>query len=184
MGLREVASDVTDSIGAGDSRKRPRDTALLRAVALLARREHSALELRTKLIAKGFDATEVEAAIERLAAQGLQSDQRFVEALVRSRTQAGQGPARLRMELARHGLAELGEPALQAQAGEEGWLQRALDFARRRFPHGLRDPRDARRLGDQLLRRGHSPSHVRSVLAELRAEGVAEPHGFEDADPG
>jgi regulatory protein len=154
---------------ARDSPRR-RDSALLRAVALLARREHSSSELRAKLLAKGFPQAEVDAALERLAAQGLQSDQRFAEALVRSRVQAGQGPARLRMELARHGVADWGEAALAAQASEEGWLQRALDFARRRFPEGARDARDERRLGDQLLRRGHSPAHVREVIKALRSE--------------
>lgn len=155
-------------------RSRRRDSALLRGVAFLARREHSTVELRAKLLAKGFLAEEVELALDTLSARDLQSDRRFVEMLVRSRVQAGQGPARLRLELARHGLADLGEAALAEQSGQQDWLQRALAFARRRFPEGPRDARDERRLGDQLLRRGHSSAHVREVLAELRKQRASD----------
>lgn len=149
-------------------------SALSRALALLARREHSRQELRSKLIARGFSDAEVDEALARLSENGLQSDERFVEALVRTRLQSGQGPARLRLELARHGLADLGDAALAEHAEHDGWHERALAFARKRFPAGVRSDRDAQRLAGQLLRRGHSSAVVRSVLAELGRQEYSE----------
>ena len=72
---------------------------------LLARREHSVAELRAKLIAREFDAGEVDRAVARLAEEGLVSDERFAEAYVASRVRKGQGPLRIRVELERRGVS-------------------------------------------------------------------------------
>ena len=72
---------------------------------LLARREHSVAELRTKLIAREFDADEVDSVVTRLSEEGLVSDERFAEAFVSSRVRKGQGPLRIRVELERRGVA-------------------------------------------------------------------------------
>jgi regulatory protein len=75
------------------------------AMDLLARREHSASELRLKLIARDFDASEVDQAVSKLVEEGLISDQRFAEAFVTSRVRKGQGPSRIRQELERRGVS-------------------------------------------------------------------------------
>lgn len=69
------------------------------AVALLARREHGAAELTTKLLQKGLTQTEVNDAIVQCQDLGLQSDLRFVESLCRTRVRQGYGPIRMRQEL-------------------------------------------------------------------------------------
>ena len=73
---------------------------------LLARREHSALELRLKLIAREFDRDDIDFAIERLIDEGLLSDARFAQAFIASRMRKGQGPVRIRGELEQRGVAE------------------------------------------------------------------------------
>jgi len=150
--------------------RRPGETALAKAVGLLSRREHSALELRRKLLQRGFDETEVERALAHLAERGLQDDERFAQSLGRIRANGGHGPHRLRAELAQHGLrAEQVASALDASGDPEAWRQRALALAEKRCPRGVRDLREQRRLADFLARRGFGAEDVRAVLSALSA---------------
>lgn len=66
---------------------------------MLARREHSRAELHLRLRAHGHDTQEIEAVIERLGEQGLQSDTRWAQALTRRRQAQGYGPLRIRAEI-------------------------------------------------------------------------------------
>ena len=72
-----------------------------KAYQLLARREYSVFELRRKFnaLAPGHIATQV---LNELIQQGMQSDKRFAEMLVRARFNAGKGPAILKHELDKH----------------------------------------------------------------------------------
>jgi regulatory protein len=74
-------------------------------VQLLARREHSALELRRKLEARGIERDAAVAAVQELAAAGWQSDARYVDSLVRTRIGQGYGPLRIESELEAAGVA-------------------------------------------------------------------------------
>ncbi|MDM1707129.1 regulatory protein RecX [Thiopseudomonas alkaliphila] len=76
------------------------------AMNLLARREHSAAELGQKLRQREFTQAVIQAVIERLQAQGLQSDERFVESFIRGRAYSGKGPLRLREELQHKGISQ------------------------------------------------------------------------------
>ena len=71
---------------------------------LLARREHATGEMRKKLIGKGIAAPLVDAALEKLVAEGLLSDRRFVEAFLLSRKNRGYGPLRIQAELRQRGI--------------------------------------------------------------------------------
>lgn len=84
------------------------------ALNLLARREHSKLELQRKLVAKGFADTEIAEVVEKLSCQGLQSDARFVESYINMRWRRGFGPIRIKAELCERGIdQELVERFLQ-----------------------------------------------------------------------
>jgi len=72
------------------------------AIRYLARREHSVRELVDKLIAKGFELSDIHETIARLQAENLQSEGRFVEMLIRSRISQGKGPVRIIHELEEH----------------------------------------------------------------------------------
>lgn len=74
------------------------------ALNLLARREHSKLELQRKLLTKGFNADEIIPVLQVLEQQNLQSDQRFVENYILMRYKRGFGPVRIKAELCERGI--------------------------------------------------------------------------------
>lgn len=87
------------------------------ALDLLARREHSAAELGTKL-AKRFRCREsdpdlIEQVIRQLVSDGLLSDERFAVSRVRQLSGRGYGPARIRNELRRQQVDGLVSDSLQ-----------------------------------------------------------------------
>ncbi|MFC5568574.1 recombination regulator RecX [Lysobacter yangpyeongensis] len=146
-------------------RRKPRElTATQRALGLLTRREHSRKELTRKLTSRGMDAAEVEHAVAKLAGDGWQSDGRFAESLVRSRISNGYGPARIRAELATHGLdADTIAAALDTFHGD--WAETASDLVRRRYgPVATLDLNQRRKAADFLMRRGFDGASVRSAL--------------------
>jgi regulatory protein len=146
--------------------RRPEPTPAQRALALLVRREHSRPELARKLRARGVPAEEARNAVARMTEAGWQDDLRFACSLVRSRVAGGQGPVRIRAELASHGIAEaVAEEAFAAlaQAGEDDWPARARDLVRRRFGPELETLQARRKAADFLLRRGFDGDTVRAV---------------------
>ena len=146
--------------------RRPEPTPAQRALALLVRREHSRPELARKLRARGVPAEEARNAVARMAEAGWQDDLRFACSLARSRAAGGQGPVRIRAELASHGIAEaLVEEAFAAlaEAGDDDWLARARDLVRRRFGQALDTLQARRKAADFLLRRGFDGDLVRAV---------------------
>jgi len=75
-----------------------------KALDLLAMREHATKEIRAKLIGKGIAPRLVDETLEKLAAEGLLNDERFVEAFLRSRKNRGYGPLRIQTELRQRGI--------------------------------------------------------------------------------
>lgn len=140
------------------------------ALRLLARREHSLRELRTKLRLRGHQDSAIEAVLKELAARGLVSDERFAEAFLRSRLERGQGPLKIRAQLRERGVA----PGLiDAALGETeiDWDRRAAAARSRRF--GKSPPADRNEMARQarfLRGRGYSEGQVaRAVLGESRS---------------
>jgi len=76
------------------------------AVNLLSRREHSALEIRDKLLKRDFDEDEIKLTIKELQQGGWLSDERFAEAYIRMRQLKGFGPVRITIELNERGVDE------------------------------------------------------------------------------
>jgi regulatory protein len=133
------------------------------ALGMLARRERSRRELRRRLDHKGFDGDEAEAALDRLADQHYQDDDRFAGMLARSRAGQGYGPARIRMELKTHGLDDAAV-RLCLEELDMDWHASAAAQLRKRY--GGKAPADhAERVkrAQFLLRRGFSAATVRSV---------------------
>ena len=115
------------------------------ALDLLARREHSYAELLRKLRQRGAPVEMAEVELDRLQDDGLLSDERFCEAYVRSRSQRGYGPQRLREELRQRGVSQaLIERELSSAQRDWPALARAA-FAKR-FPDGpATEPRERAR---------------------------------------
>lgn len=134
------------------------------ALRLLARREYSRSELRRKLDLGGYAKVESDAALARLGEQHYQDDQRFAAMLVRHRAAQGYGPARIRMELKTHGLADAAIRRLLDEA-EVDWQANAAHQLRRRY--GGKPAADREEQGKRaqfLLRRGFSAATVRYAI--------------------
>ena len=95
------------------------------ALRLLARREHSTYELRTKLLARGGSFETVSATLDELNTDGYVSDSRFTDVAVRARLRTNDGPIKIRAYLVQRGIIE----SLIKQHlpnDQEFWLERAL----------------------------------------------------------
>ena len=136
------------------------------AVRLLTRREHSRKELARKLFARGMPADLVEEVLQNLQARRLQSDARYAESLVNSRVSRGQGPVRIRRDLAQQGIPDTDiDTALEA-AGVD-WYALARETRTRRFG----DPAPAEwkeraRQARFLEYRGFSGDQIREALGD------------------
>ncbi|MEO7064327.1 MAG: regulatory protein RecX [Dokdonella sp.] len=134
-----------------------------KALGLLARREHSARELKTKLAQRGHAADEAGVAIDLLRDQQFQSDDRFAGSIARRRAAQGYGPRRIEAELKSHSLADVAIRAVLADLDVD-WTASAAAQLRRHY--GAKAPADrderAKRAGF-LLRRGFDAATVRDV---------------------
>ncbi len=134
------------------------------AMDLLARREHTRKELARKLSKKFRAVPEiVEEELDKLRAEGLQSDARLAEVFIRSRVSRSQGPVKIKMELRGKGVDDetLG---LAFETCEVDWFALVEQVARKRF--GESAPSDAReraRRGRFLQQRGFNFDHIGSL---------------------
>ncbi|MFM1859383.1 MAG: recombination regulator RecX [Burkholderiaceae bacterium] len=134
---------------------------LSRGVALLARREHSRLELSRKLAPHAESPEQLTEVLNRLSENGLLSDARFAEALVRVRGQS-YGLARLRGELSQKGV---NEAQAEAALDEARQSESSRHFAvwQKRFgqpPSSLPEKAKQQRF---MAARGFSPELYRAL---------------------
>jgi len=141
------------------------------ALVLLARREYASAELTAALVRKGYAADVVAEVVAELVGERLVDDNRYAHSLVRQLAQRGQGPARIRQELAQAGI-----PAEQISAAIDGdidWHALARNVRSRKF--GADVPRDWPERARQmrfLQYRGFSNDHIGSCLGD--APGVPD----------
>ena len=133
---------------------------------LLARREHSVLELRRKLDKRGMSGELVEQALQGLVADGLLDENRFAESFVSSRISKGQGPVRMRGDLSERGLSgELIEQTLASTGCD--WFELASQVRARRF--GREAPGDYPERARQsrfLQYRGFTSEQIRFAVGD------------------
>ena len=138
------------------------------AYTLLARREYARQELANKLLGKGFEPSLVDRVVEQLVAERLLSDERFVEAFVRSRSNRGYGPRRIEAELRERGISdELSDERIAAGPSEEetDWVARAAEVRCKKFGEEL--PSDFQERAKQmryLEYRGFTHEQIRRVF--------------------
>ena len=160
-GRRDSPAAGNDLLGEEDRRYR---LALERGVRLLAEREHSVRELTAKLTAKGFDAATAALAVDDLRGRGLQSDARFAESFVHSRIGRGQGPIRIRQELAARGVDDEVADEVLTQSTDY-WLELAGDARRKKFGDAAPQSRDDwNRQARFLAQRGFPSDLIYRVL--------------------
>ncbi len=145
---------------------RAADPALIRARAidLLARREHSRLELRQKLAQRGFPAEHLDPVLDQLVAEGLLDEGRYAEMYACSRADKGYGPLRIASELRERGIAK--ERVDQALAGlEDDWVVKLRQLHRKRFNSLIPDNAAGRMQQTRVLRQhGFTLEQVRCLF--------------------
>ncbi|WP_455205463.1 recombination regulator RecX [Kaarinaea lacus] len=103
----------------------------IKAMNLLARREHSVAELKRKLQNKGYDENVIEQVLQDLCQQNLLSDARFTESYVNYRCNNGFGPLRIQQELKQKGISDA---VIDAYINDsERWQQKAAEVWAKRF---------------------------------------------------
>lgn len=148
------------------------------ALNMLARREFSQAELRSRLADRFPEQPEaVDAALLRLVDTGLQNDERYAEAFLRSQINRSRGPVRIKHEARQKGVAALVLPLLDDWGVD--WFELALDAARRKL--GTSDPTDQKtraRIARFLAYRGFTGDQVRHSLETLQKTDKTVDDGF------
>lgn len=131
------------------------------ALGLLAAREHSATELVRKLRTKGYSAREVDDVLERLQAQGAQSDARYAAARARYRATVSKwGWAKIALELRAQGIDGTLVGAAKDSLAEDGVV--FADMAK----SVAKPDADRQKALARLLRRGYSMDEAKAALDE------------------
>ena len=106
---------------------------LEKAIQILTPREHSAYELRVKLLKRNVDRAKIEAIIAYLVELDYLSDERFAEAYIAERTRKGDGPLKIRSNLQKRGVdRSLSDQFLSTD--DDFWIEQASDVLSKRFP--------------------------------------------------
>jgi regulatory protein len=145
-----------------------------RALALLAKREHSRWELRRKLLSRFPNQPDrVNEVLLRLERETYQSDSRFAEAFVRMRQTKGIGAQRLRQELRMRGIEDhLIECALMPSLNENETLQQMLLVWQKKFAKLPADAKEKHRQMRFLLYRGFRQQDIESLFAHLKNDSM------------
>ena len=130
---------------------------------MLARRDRASGELGAKLRDLGYDAGVVAAVVERLTAEKLVDDVRYVDNFLRYHAGRGQGPLRIRQELRQAGLT--GPLVEDALAAWPDWVEGARRARTRKFGSGApATPADRARQMRFLGYRGFTSAEIRAAL--------------------
>lgn len=136
-----------------------------KAIAFLARREHSQKELTQKLLNKGYDRASIVSLLDELVQQDLQSDARFTECYVRMRKNAGFGPLRIEMELKSRGITDaLIHQYLDTLSPD--WLDHLQYVLEKRFLDHQLTHKDWQKAYRFLLYRGFPSDLIRECLKQ------------------
>ena len=133
----------------------------VRALQLLARREHSRAELQRKLATHAESPEELDQVLDTLQAERLLSDHRFAAQRVIMRAQR-YGDARLKQELLQRGIKEADIAAAMPEAGDEA--ERCRSVWSRKFDHLPLTPEERGKQMRFLQYRGFSGDAIRRVL--------------------
>lgn len=146
----------------------PSQAALDVAVRLLARRNHARAELAGKLRLRGFSGAAIEAALSACDRYGYLDDEETARQFFRELRRKGNGPLKIRRELARRGLNGDGvDGMLDGYAGgaEERAAARELLEKRRARYDREPDPRKRREKIQRFLQgRGFTGAVIRELL--------------------
>ena len=137
----------------------------MKAMDLLARREHSFFELKFKLLKKDFNEEQVETELHRLIDDNLLSDSRFTEAFILSRKEQGKGPLRIESELQQRGIDDALISSHLANVDENEWSEIACDALEKKLGKGKQVDYDKKlKFMRFLSNRGFKDFQVREAI--------------------
>ena len=132
------------------------------AANMIGSRALSKKELTRRLVKKGSDEANAQAAADWLEDIGAVDDAGYAAALARHYGGKGYGPARVREELRRRGVdRSLWDEALEELPEAAEVLDQLI---RKKCRGDLSDPREKKRVSDALLRRGFAWSDVKAAM--------------------
>ena len=142
------------------------DAALVRkALSYLSRREHHRAELKSKLSrSKASDEASIEAVLDRLEAEGLLSDMRYIESFITSRISRFYGPMRIRMELLQKKLNPESIEQMLAKSDTD-WQDNARICLQKKFPQKSSNAQELAKQRQFLWQRGYSEEMIRYALS-------------------
>ena len=141
-----------------------RQEVLQRACDFLGRREHSRKELQHKLARRCEDEALIEELLDKLADEGLQSDERFTESFVHHRVNNGKGPLKIQQELNQRGVDQ-NLISIYLDSAEVDWLTLANEVRTKKY--GNEVPADYQKQALQsrfLYSRGFSSEHIKRLF--------------------
>ena len=137
----------------------------VKAMDLLARREHSFFELKSKLLKKDFEEEKIEKELNQLVEDKLLSDSRFTEAFISSRKDQGKGPLRIQSELKERGVDEALIGSHLVNVDENEWLKIAYDALEKKLGKGKQVDYDKKlKFMRFLSNRGFKDFQVREAI--------------------
>jgi regulatory protein len=132
------------------------------ALACLARREHSRVELERKLAQSGHAAEEIAALLDDFAARNWLSDRRYAESYVADH-RARSGAVKLAYELRQRGIDDtIIEAVLKANRDSE--LERAHEVWRKKFGTQPATPQEKAKQMRFMQSRGFSLETIRQLF--------------------
>ena len=134
-----------------------------RALGLLSRREHSARELKRKLVQKGVATDEARDVVDEMGVATYQSDERFAGALVRRRAASGYGPARIRAERATHGIVRDAANQVLAESDVDWLLVARKEYLRKYAGSEPADAKERQKRMAWLASRGFDAATIRQL---------------------
>ena len=141
-----------------------------KAIALLARREHSRAELATKLARLSCDTAAIDALLDALTSENLLSERRAAQSIVRARSPR-QGMMRVAGELRARGIdGELAGEMLRGLVDTE--VERAGALWQRKYGAPAVDAPSRARQMRFLQARGFSSDVIRAVVPAARKEAA------------
>lgn len=142
---------------------------MLAAQSLLAQREHSQKQLMAKLQRKGFQQQAIEAVMDQLIEQRLQSDARYGEACIHSRVRKGYGPNFIKQYLQQQGLESALIEQLLTQI-QISWPAEAMRVWHKKFAVLPETPKQKAKQQQFLYYRGFDSSTIQTLFETLSAQ--------------
>jgi regulatory protein len=133
------------------------------ALKLLARREHSARELKRKLKARGISDEDATSAVAHATAEGWQSNPRYAGMLVRTRIAGGYGPVRIEAELEVAGVPRE-EIRAALDSAEVDWSALACEVHAKKFGAPPRSSAERAKQYRYLQGRGFDAGQISAAL--------------------